>query len=75
MAISLTHFARQFRLFGDAIKNGRAPLVTGAEGYRALELVDAIYRSCREGRRVRLDGLTLSGHALNRQETLGAPHV
>jgi UDP-N-acetyl-2-amino-2-deoxyglucuronate dehydrogenase len=75
MAISLTPFARQFRDFGDAIKNGRAPLVTGAEGYRALELVDAIYRSCREGRRVRLDGLTLSGHALNRQETLGAPHV
>jgi UDP-N-acetyl-2-amino-2-deoxyglucuronate dehydrogenase len=48
MAISLTPFERQFVDFGNAIRDVRAPLVTGEEGYRALELVDRIYRSCRE---------------------------
>jgi UDP-N-acetyl-2-amino-2-deoxyglucuronate dehydrogenase len=47
MAISLTPFERQFLDFGKAIRTGRAPLVSGEEGYRALELVDRIYRSCR----------------------------
>jgi UDP-N-acetyl-2-amino-2-deoxyglucuronate dehydrogenase len=54
MAISLTPFERQFLDFGEAIRQGRSPLVSGAEGYRALALVDAIYRSCREGQRVTL---------------------
>ena len=49
MAISVESFERQFLDFGDAIRSGRAPLVGGEEGYRALELVDAIYRSCRTG--------------------------
>ena len=49
MAISVESFERQFLDFGDAIKTGRKPLVAGEEGYRALELVDAIYRSCRTG--------------------------
>ena len=49
MAISVESFERQFLDFGDAIRSGRPPLVTGEEGYRALELVDAIYRSCRDG--------------------------
>jgi predicted dehydrogenase len=49
MAISVESFERQFLDFGDAIKTGRKPLVSGEEGYRALELVDAIYRSCRTG--------------------------
>jgi len=47
MAISLEPFERQFRDFGDAIENGRKPLVAGEEGYQALEIVDAVYRSCR----------------------------
>lgn len=55
MAISLAPFERQFRDFGDAIRTGRAPLVSGEEGYYALELVDAVYRSCREGQKVRLN--------------------
>jgi UDP-N-acetyl-2-amino-2-deoxyglucuronate dehydrogenase len=55
MAISLTPFERQFHDLGEAIRTGRAPLVSGVEGYRALELVDAVYRSCREGRKVPLD--------------------
>ena len=49
MAISVDSFERQFLDFGEAIKTGRPPLVSGDEGYRALELVDAVYRSCRSG--------------------------
>ena len=49
MAISVESFERQFLDFGDAIRTGRAPLVSGEEGYAALALVDAIYRSCRDG--------------------------
>jgi len=49
MAISVESFERQFLDFGDAIRTGRKPLVSGEEGFRALELVDAIYRSCRTG--------------------------
>jgi predicted dehydrogenase len=56
MAISLTPFERQFLDFGEAIKTGRKPLVSGEDGYRALELVISIYDSCREGRKVRLNG-------------------
>ncbi len=56
MAISLAPFERQFLDFGSAISDGRAPLVSGEEGYRALELVQAIYRSCRDGHRIELNG-------------------
>jgi predicted dehydrogenase len=52
MAISLEPFERQFRDFGDAIAQGRSPLVSGEEGYQALEIVDAVYRSCRTGEKV-----------------------
>lgn len=52
MAISVESFERQFLDFGEAIDNGRQPLVSGEEGYQALALVDAIYRSCRTGRPV-----------------------
>jgi len=54
MAIPLAPFERQFRDFGEAIRAGRKPLVSGEEGYRALELVLSIYQSCREGRAVSL---------------------
>ena len=52
MAISLAPFERQFLDFGAAIRDGRKPLVSGEEGCHALELVEAIYRSCREGAKV-----------------------
>jgi len=52
MAISLTPFERQFLDFGDAIAKGRKPTVAGEEGYAALEVVDAVYRSCRTGEKV-----------------------
>ena len=54
MAISLEPFERQFLDFGDAIGKGRKPTVSGEEGYQALEVVDAIYRSCRTGQKVAL---------------------
>lgn len=54
MAIPLTPFERQFLDFGDAIKNGRAPSVSGEEGYRALEVVLSVYESCRKGEKVTL---------------------
>ena len=52
MAISLEPFERQFLDFGEAIKTGRKPLVSGIEGCQALEIVDAVYRSCRSGQKV-----------------------
>ncbi|MGA2130713.1 MAG: Gfo/Idh/MocA family oxidoreductase [Bryobacteraceae bacterium] len=54
MAISLEPFERQFLNFGEAIRTGRAPLVSGEEGYQALEIVDAVYRSCRAGEKIAL---------------------
>jgi predicted dehydrogenase len=54
MAIPLEPLERQFRDFGKAIAEGREPLVSGVEGYQALEVVDAIYRSCRTGEKVSL---------------------
>ena len=52
MAISLEPFERQFRDFAEAIEKGRKPLVSGIEGCQALEIVDAVYRSCRTGEKV-----------------------
>jgi UDP-N-acetyl-2-amino-2-deoxyglucuronate dehydrogenase len=52
MAISLAPFERQFLDFGDAIRTGRRPVSSGEDGYRAIEVVLAVYRSCREGRPV-----------------------
>jgi predicted dehydrogenase len=54
MAISLTPFERQFLDFGEAVRSGKEPLISAAAGYHALELVTAIYDSCREGTRVQL---------------------
>jgi predicted dehydrogenase len=54
MATALAPFERQFIDFGEAIRNGRRPLSSGQDGYRALEVVTAIYESCRKGCVVRL---------------------
>lgn len=54
MAIEVTSFERQFLDFADAIRHKREPLVNGEEGFRALEVVLAIYESCRVRRPVRL---------------------
>ena len=48
MAISIVPFERQFLDFAEAIREGRPPLSSGEDGYRALELVTSIYDSCRK---------------------------
>lgn len=55
MAISLTPFERQLADFGEACRANRPAAVSGIEGYRALQLVRAVYQSCNEGKKVRLD--------------------
>ena len=57
MAISLTPFERQFKDFAEACKTGRAPACAGEDGYRALQLVCAIYASCRTEAKVRIEDL------------------
>ena len=52
LAISLEPFERQFREFAAALAGRREPAVSGHDGLRALEVVDAIYRACRTGGRV-----------------------
>jgi predicted dehydrogenase len=59
MAISLTPFERQLADFGDACKTSRAPVSSGIEGYRALQLVRSIYTSCAEGRKVKIPAVEL----------------
>jgi predicted dehydrogenase len=54
MAIPLTPFERQFTDFAEACKTGREPLVSGEEGYKALEIVLSVYESCKKGEKVRL---------------------
>jgi UDP-N-acetyl-2-amino-2-deoxyglucuronate dehydrogenase len=54
MATALAPFTRQFLDFGEAVRTGREPLSSGEDGYRALELVQLVYRSCREGAPVKL---------------------
>lgn len=54
MAISVAPFERQMRDFGEACETGRSPLVSGLDGYLALELVTSIYDSCREERQVEI---------------------
>lgn len=54
MAIPLTPFERQFADFGEACRKGSSPLVSGEEGYKALEVVLSVYESCRTGNKVRL---------------------
>lgn len=55
MAISLAPFERQFLDLGEAIRNKRKPLVAGEDGLQALEIVEAVYRSCRTGEKVTLE--------------------
>jgi predicted dehydrogenase len=54
MAISTAPFERQFLDFGEAIRTGRKPLSSGEDGYRALQVVESIYESCRKGSPVKL---------------------
>jgi predicted dehydrogenase len=55
MAISTVPFERQFLDFGKACETGSKPLVSGEEGYRALEVVISAYNSARTGDKVAID--------------------
>jgi len=55
MAISFENHRRQYADVLAAIDEGRSPAIDGREGLRSVELVEAIYRSVREGRPVRLE--------------------
>jgi UDP-N-acetyl-2-amino-2-deoxyglucuronate dehydrogenase len=59
MAISLIPLERQLLDFGNACMTGRQPLSSGADGYRALELVSSIYDSCRTERTINIDPSSL----------------
>lgn len=52
MAISVVPLERQFRNFAEAIERGESPLVSGEEALAALQVVEAIYDSCRSGAKV-----------------------
>ena len=51
---SKTQFAGQLDHMSDCVLTGREPIVSGEEGLRDMRIVEAIYRSAREGRTVRL---------------------
>jgi len=46
------HHELQLRDVVEAIRDGRPPAVTGLDGLRAVQLMAAIYRAARDGRRV-----------------------
>ncbi|MBC3941081.1 Gfo/Idh/MocA family protein [Sphingomonas albertensis] len=49
-----TQFAGQLDHLAECILDGREPIVSGEEGLRDMRIVEAIYRSVREGRTVKL---------------------
>ncbi len=51
-----TQFADQLDHLAECVRTGREPIVPGEEGLRDMRIVEAIYRSAREGRTIRLDG-------------------
>jgi len=51
-----TQFAGQLDHLAQCVRSGREPIVSGEEGLRDMRIVEAIYRSAREGRTIRLGG-------------------
>jgi predicted dehydrogenase len=48
-------FAAQLDHLSECAVSGREPIVSGEEGLRDMRIIEAIYRSAREGRTIRLD--------------------
>jgi myo-inositol 2-dehydrogenase / D-chiro-inositol 1-dehydrogenase len=48
-------YAQEDRAFIESIVNGTPPAVTAFDGYKSVELVDAVYESVRTGRLVEID--------------------
>jgi glucose-fructose oxidoreductase len=51
-----TQFAGQLDHMAQCVRTGRESIVSGEEGLRDMRIIEAIYRSAREGRTIRLDG-------------------
>ena len=49
------HLEKEIRLFCAALETGREPPVSGVDGWKAQQIIDAIYESGRTGRRVDLN--------------------
>jgi glucose-fructose oxidoreductase len=49
-----TQFAGQLDHMAQSVMTGRQPIVSGEEGLRDMRIVEAIYRSAREGRTIKL---------------------
>ncbi|MEO6910592.1 MAG: Gfo/Idh/MocA family oxidoreductase [Edaphobacter sp.] len=68
MAITTVSIERQLLDFGEACRTGRSPSCAGPDGFRALQLVESIYESCREKRKIDITpeifetGATASNH-------------
>jgi predicted dehydrogenase len=54
MAISLVSIERQLFDFGESCRSGKPPVCSALDGYRALELVLSIYKSCAATREVKI---------------------
>lgn len=54
-AISIVGHQRQIEDFVRAVRENRAPAIDGREGRKAVALVDAIYRSAKGGKPIRLE--------------------
>ena len=46
----------EWQAFVSAIENGTEPMGNGWDGYRANRMIEAVYRSARTGRTVRIGG-------------------
>ncbi len=55
-APAFNQFVGQLDHLSQCVTTGREPIVSGEEGLRDMRIVEAIYRSVREGRTIRLDG-------------------
>jgi myo-inositol 2-dehydrogenase/D-chiro-inositol 1-dehydrogenase len=51
-------YAQEDRAFIDSIANGTPPAVTALDGYKSVELVNAVYQSARNGRPIRFTNQT-----------------
>lgn len=49
-----TQFVGQLDHMAECVMSGREPIVSGEEGLRDMRLIEAIYRSAREGRAIKL---------------------
>lgn len=50
-------YAQEDRAFIDSIANGLPPAVTAFDGYKSVELVDAVYRSVQQRRPIEIASL------------------